>query len=75
MVLLLDCQSEIGADVWRDVGYLICLRHLSTSRAGTNQKVLFLEKTFFSVNRAQHSKLPSNISTMRKIKYQSYINF
>ena len=37
MVLILDGNSEIGADVFGfDLDNLICLRHLSTSRAVTN---------------------------------------
>ena len=32
MVLLLDGNLEIGADVWSDLDNLICLRHLFKSR-------------------------------------------
>ena len=27
-MLILDGNSEIGAHFWREIGYLICLRHL-----------------------------------------------
>ena len=32
MVLILDGNSEIGAHVWRNLGYLICLRQLFRSQ-------------------------------------------
>ena len=36
MVLILDDNSEIGARVGSDLGYLICLRHLFISGAVIN---------------------------------------
>ena len=37
MVLILDCNSEIDAQVWSNLCCLICLRHLIRSRLGTNR--------------------------------------
>ena len=45
------------------LSYLICSRHSIRSRAVTNRIFLF-RKVLFSFNLAQHSGLPSNISTM-----------
>ena len=56
MVLVLDCQSEIGALVRSDLAYLICLRHLLRSRTVANQ--------FFLYTCATCSELPSNIITL-----------
>ena len=53
MVFILHGNSDIGAHVWSNTGYLICLRHLIRSRAVTN-RIFFSEKTY----------LPSNVSTM-----------
>ena len=36
MVLISDGNPEIGVHMQSDLGYLICLRHLFISRAGTN---------------------------------------
>ena len=45
-ILKLDGNSEIGAQVWRDLGYLIYLRHLFRSTAFTNI-TFFFRKTYF----------------------------
>ena len=45
MVLILDSQLEIGAHVYSDLGYLICLRHSFSSRAHT--KLNFKERPIF----------------------------
>ena len=47
MVLILDCNSEIGAHVRNNLCYLNCIRHLSTSRAVRYWNVL-LRKDLFS---------------------------
>ena len=52
MVLKLDGNSEIGANVWSYLGYLICLRHLIRWRAVTNL-FFFLRKYPFSFMRVQ----------------------
>ena len=36
MALILDGNSELGAHVWSDIRYLICLRHLFSSRLVAN---------------------------------------
>ena len=36
MLLVLDGNSETGANVWKNTGYLICLRLLLRARAVTN---------------------------------------
>ena len=45
MVLILDGNLETGAPVRRDLGSLICLRHLFRSRAKAKLK-LFLKNIF-----------------------------
>ena len=52
VILILDGNSEMGAHVWSNLGYQICLRHLYTSKV-TNLK-LFREKKLFSLIFAQH---------------------
>ena len=52
MVPKLDGNSKIGAQMCRYLGYLICLRHLSGSKSGTNP--MFFRKGLFSIIRAQH---------------------
>jgi len=44
MVLKINGNSEIGAHVWSDLGYLICLRHMFISRV-----VIRVEKTYHSL--------------------------
>ena len=46
-VLILDGNSEIGAQVRSNRFYSICLRDLIRSRAVTDQ-ILFFERNFFS---------------------------
>ena len=46
MVLVLDCNLEIGTHVWREFGDLICLGHLFWSKAVHNLN-LFSEKTCY----------------------------
>ena len=41
IVLILDGISEVGAHVRRNLGYLICLKHLFTSRAVTNRNAIY----------------------------------
>ena len=43
-------NSEIGVHIWRNLGYLICLRHLIRSRAVTNLIFFFIKEHFY----AQH---------------------
>ena len=59
MVLILDGNSEIGAHVWSNLCYLICLRHLIRSKTVTN--LIF---PIFLHACATCSKLPSDISNM-----------
>ena len=66
MVPILDGDSEIGAHVWRDLGYLICLRHLFRSTAFTNI-TFFLWKDIYMRNIVTYYKLPCNTSTMLKM--------
>ena len=63
MVLILDGNSEIGAQVGNNICNLICLRHLFISRTVTNQ--IFFSRTdyFFLHACATCFELPS--------KYQS----
>ena len=49
MVLILDCNSEICADVRSNLCYQICLRHFIRLRAVTN-RILFSEKAYFHAN-------------------------
>ena len=56
MLLILDGISKIGAHVWRDFGYLICLEQTVTN-------LTFLQKS---------SELQSDISTMAKPKLWTY---
>ena len=67
MLLLLLGKSEIGPQVWSDIGYLNCLRHLFGSRVVIYiwHFVLLSEKTYLHTC-ATCSELPSNISTMKK---------
>ena len=58
MVLSLDGNSFNGAHVRSNLCYLICLRLLISSRAGTNQ-IFLSERPIFL-----HTELPSNISTI-----------
>ena len=53
MVLLLDFNTEIGALVGSNFCYLICIRHLVTSKAVTNW-IFSLHNNLFSYMRAQH---------------------
>ena len=48
MALILDGNIEIGAHVWRDLGYLICSKHLVKLKIGFS----FLEKYLFYFIRA-----------------------
>ena len=45
MVLILDGNSEIGAQVRSNLCYLICLKHLIRNKAVSN-RVIFSEKTY-----------------------------
>ena len=63
MVLKLDGDSEIGAQVRINLCYLICLRHLIRSRAVTNR--IFSTKSLIFLHAcATRSRLPSNTSAM-----------
>ena len=46
MVLILDGNPELGAQVRSNLVYLICLRHSIRSRAVTNQ-IFFSENAYF----------------------------
>ena len=72
MALILDGNPEICATVcvWYDLGYLICLRHLVRSIAGTN-RIFFPEKTYFPLCICTCSELPSNTSTVA----QNFLTF
>ena len=59
MVLILDGNSEIVAHVWRDFVYLICLRHMFKSRAGTS-RIFPLKRPVFLHVVATCYELPSN---------------
>ena len=50
-------------NVWSDLGYLICSRHLFKSNAGPNLKFRFLNPVFLHTC-ATCPELPSNNSTM-----------
>ena len=66
MVRIFDGNSEIGAHARSNLCYLICLSHLIRSRV-TDHSVhvdFFLTKDLFSFIHAQHSELPSKMSTM-----------
>ena len=63
MVLILDGNSEIGAQVKSNFCYLIFLRHLVGSRVATNS-IVFSKKAFFLHACAACSELPSNVSTI-----------
>ena len=75
MVLILDGNSEIGAHVWSDLGYLIrliCLMHIKQS------KIFFLQiRPIFRHACAICSELPSNLSTMIlfRISLRHHSNF
>ena len=60
MVLILDGNSEIGAQVRSNLCYLIWLRHLIRSRAVKN-RIFFIRKYVFSCVHNMF-ELPSNIS-------------
>ena len=55
---------KIGARVWSDLGYLICLRHLFRSRIVKNK-----EKTDCSSSMRKRSELSSNITAMVDQEY------
>ena len=48
MVLILDDNLEIGANVRSNLCYLICLRHLIRSEAWSQIGCLSLENTYFA---------------------------
>ena len=52
MVLIFDCNSEVGAHVRSNLCILICLMHLIKLRDVTNR--ICLGKDLFSFMRAQH---------------------
>ena len=64
MVVILDGIFKIGARVWSDLGYLICLRHLFRSRIVKNK-----EKTDCSSYMRTRSELSSNITAMVDQEY------
>ena len=47
MFLILDGNTEIGAHVWSDLSFLICVRYLSRSRTDTNLMLSSSEKNHF----------------------------
>ena len=59
MVLILEVNSEIGVNVWSDLGYLIWLRRLFRSRAVTNQYFFLSIRPIFRHTCATCSGLPS----------------
>ena len=61
--MVLDGNSEMGAHVWSDLGYLICYRHVCRARAGS----LLQERLIFLHTCATGSVLPSNTRIMRTI--------
>ena len=64
MVLILVVNSVIGAHLWSDLGYLICLRYWVKSGA-VAYLISFLQKRpIFLHTWATCSKIPSIISTM-----------
>ena len=59
LILISDGNSDIGAHVWSNICYLICLRHLFRSRAVTIF-FFFFRRNIFSFFFAQYdSYLPS----------------
>ena len=54
MVLILDGSSGLVALIRRNLCYLICLRHLERSRAGTNRIFFLLRKDLFFFMGAQY---------------------
>ena len=68
MVLMLDGNSEIRAQVRNNLCYLICLMHLIRSRAVTDLILFFLLHMC-----ATFSELLSNIITMIVLKHFFYL--
>ena len=46
VILILDGNSEMGAHVWSNLGYQICLRHLYTSKV-TNKESFQKKKIIY----------------------------
>ena len=65
MVFKYDGSSNKCAQLWSDLGYLICLRQLIRSRAIT-YLTFFQKRAIFLHTCAACSELPSNIRTMGK---------
>ena len=61
MMLILDGNSEIDAQVMSSLCYMICLRHLISSRAATNRDI-FWKRLISHHACASWSELPSEIS-------------
>ena len=64
MVLILECNSEMGTLMRSDICYPICLRHLFRSRAVKNVIFSFLKVPIFLQTFATYSELPSIASSM-----------
>ena len=73
MVLILYGNSEIDANVRRNLCYLICLRHLIRTSAGT-KRIFTLKRTLIFYHAcATCSKLPSNLSTMLTVRFLYFV--
>ena len=64
LVLILDGNPEIGANVRSNLSYLICSRHLIRSRNVTDRIFFSPKITIFLHACDTCSELPSNISTI-----------
>ena len=67
MVHILDGNSEMGVRVRNNLYYLICLRHLITSRAVTNRNFSSPKRPIILHGCATCFELPTNISTMHYV--------
>ena len=63
MVLIIDGNAEIGAQVGSNLCYLICLKHLIISRAVTN-RIFSPKRTIFLHACPTCSELPSYIGSV-----------
>ena len=68
MVLVLDGNSLIDAQVKRNLCYSTCLRHLISSRAVTNRIFLSEKKPILFNACATSYELPSNINKYHVIQ-------
>ena len=73
MVLILDGNSELGAQVRSNLCYLICLRHLLWSGAVT-KRIFFLQKDLFSFMRAPHVLVSHKIRLRQHYTFEKEAN-